>query len=197
MGGDEQKRSEELLAKIRKEQKEEESEANTHPQSLTQEDNENLAYYYGSQRRVEPEKPRSNPRVQEIADAIKKSPTTIRLKFLVNERQQKYAELQQLFKDSKSTSVSGILHILTGDGQTSLLNSQQQKNRIDNKNNEIRKIDFEIQQLRTHQTQELAMLAKKTTTVTQVSQEKMFCQYCGAQNETDAVYCKKCGKKIA
>jgi len=24
----------------------------------------------------------------------------------------------------------------------------------------------------------------------------VFCRFCGAQNETDAVYCKKCGKNI-
>jgi hypothetical protein len=26
---------------------------------------------------------------------------------------------------------------------------------------------------------------------------KMFCRYCGEKNEDDAVFCKKCGKKIA
>jgi len=27
--------------------------------------------------------------------------------------------------------------------------------------------------------------------------EKIYCQYCGTQNKSDAVFCKKCGKKIA
>lgn len=27
--------------------------------------------------------------------------------------------------------------------------------------------------------------------------EKIFCQYCGTENKSDAVFCKKCGKKIA
>ncbi len=30
-----------------------------------------------------------------------------------------------------------------------------------------------------------------------VPAEKRFCQYCGAENRTDAVFCQKCGKKIA
>jgi ribosomal protein L40E len=29
------------------------------------------------------------------------------------------------------------------------------------------------------------------------TKEKIFCRYCGFQNEVDAVYCKKCGKNIA
>jgi len=27
--------------------------------------------------------------------------------------------------------------------------------------------------------------------------ERIYCQYCGTQNKSDAVFCKKCGKKIA
>lgn len=30
-----------------------------------------------------------------------------------------------------------------------------------------------------------------------VSAEKMYCRYCGTENKTDAVFCVKCGKKIA
>lgn len=30
-----------------------------------------------------------------------------------------------------------------------------------------------------------------------VSVEKMYCRYCGTENKTDAVFCVKCGKKIA
>lgn len=29
------------------------------------------------------------------------------------------------------------------------------------------------------------------------SAEKIYCQYCGTENKSDAVFCKKCGKKIA
>jgi len=28
------------------------------------------------------------------------------------------------------------------------------------------------------------------------SKDKFFCRYCGAENEADAVYCEKCGKKL-
>jgi len=28
-------------------------------------------------------------------------------------------------------------------------------------------------------------------------QEKLFCRYCGVENEGDAVFCMKCGKKIS
>ena len=30
----------------------------------------------------------------------------------------------------------------------------------------------------------------------QVESKKMFCRYCGAENEYDAVFCQKCGRKI-
>ncbi len=30
-----------------------------------------------------------------------------------------------------------------------------------------------------------------------VTAERRFCQYCGVENRTDAVFCQKCGKKIA
>jgi len=29
------------------------------------------------------------------------------------------------------------------------------------------------------------------------SENKFFCRYCGAENQGDAVFCEKCGKKIA
>jgi uncharacterized membrane protein len=29
-----------------------------------------------------------------------------------------------------------------------------------------------------------------------VSEEKMFCRYCGAENKVDAIFCQKCGEKI-
>lgn len=30
-----------------------------------------------------------------------------------------------------------------------------------------------------------------------VSTEKKFCRYCGTENKVDAVFCEKCGKRIA
>jgi transcription elongation factor Elf1/ribosomal protein L40E len=119
------------------------------------------------------------------------NPQTRRLRFLVSEREQKCAELEQIVKQTKSARTSGILHALTGDAQTTILQMQQMNARAQNIQSEIRKIDFEIQQLQSE-------IANKGRQNTQTAvEEKIFCRYCGVQNETDAVFCKKCGKKIA
>lgn len=115
-------------------------------------------------------------------------PLTRRLRFLISEREQKCAELEQIVKQTKSARTSGILHALTGDAQTTILQMQQMNARAQDIQSEIRKIDFEIQQLQSEMTN------KSTQSV---AEEKMFCRYCEVQNETDAVFCKKCGKKIA
>lgn len=120
------------------------------------------------------------------------NPRTKRLKFLVSEREQKCAEMEQIAKRKRSTGSSSILHAILGDGiETHLLEMQQMNARLSDIQGEIRKIDFEIEQLQSE-------IANKGTQNTQtVVEEKMFCRYCGVPNETDAVFCKKCGKKIS
>jgi 4-amino-4-deoxy-L-arabinose transferase-like glycosyltransferase len=39
-------------------------------------------------------------------------------------------------------------------------------------------------------------VAVPPSTSTAVPQEKIYCVYCGAENPADAVFCRKCGKKI-
>jgi hypothetical protein len=115
-------------------------------------------------------------------------PLTRRLRFLLSEREQKGAEMEQIRKQVKTTGVSGFL---SGDAQTTILQMQQMNGRLNDIQGEIRKIDFEIQQLQSE-------IDNKGTQNTQTAnEEKVFCRYCGIPNEADAVFCKKCGKKIA
>lgn len=119
-----------------------------------------------------------------------KNPLIMRLNFLKGERQQKCSEMEQIRKQVKTTGVSGFLHALSGDAQTTILQMQQMNGRLNDIQGEIRKIDFEIQQLQSE-------IDNKGTQNTQTAnEEKVFCRYCGIPNEADAVFCKKCGKKI-
>ena len=71
-----------------------------------------------------------------------------RLEFLMNERQQKVRELEQISSQVKGVGASGILHSLLGDSTTHQLQMQQIQARIADINSQIRSIDFEINTLR-------------------------------------------------
>jgi transcription elongation factor Elf1/ribosomal protein L40E len=122
---------------------------------------------------------------------VDENPLIMRLNFLKGERQQKCVEMEQIAKQKKSTGSSSILHAILGDGiETHMLEMQQMNARLSDIQGEIRRIDFEIQQLQSE-------IDNKGTQNTQTAnEEKVFCRYCGIPNEADAVFCKKCGKKI-
>ena len=42
----------------------------------------------------------------------------------------------------------------------------------------------------------VAPIVKPKSQQPQVESKKMFCRYCGAENEYDAVFCQKCGRKM-
>jgi len=119
----------------------------------------------------------------ESIDAMKK-----RLEFMKNERQQKQAELERLAKESKSTGTRSFLHAILGDNiATQELELQHMTTRAEDIKSQIRKLDFEIQQL------ESDLENRKTTSP---ALGRIFCRYCGVENETDAIFCKKCGKNM-
>lgn len=103
-----------------------------------------------------------------------------RYKFLIYRRQLKVDEIQKLEADKKKTSISGFLHILTGDGQTSILNLQQMNTRINQLITEINEIDFDLNELDAEARQA----------------NQVFCPHCAAVNEIDTDLCQRCGKKI-
>ena len=77
--------------------------------------------------------------------------TKRRIDFLINERQQKQAEVERLLSGRKITGVSGALHTLLGDSSataTRTLELQQTNERINDLNSQIRALDFEISNLR-------------------------------------------------
>jgi hypothetical protein len=137
-------------------------------------------------------------------------PTVLNVKFLIDEREKKCEEIKKLNSDLARTGVVGILSVFangSGPAQTTHLNMQQINGRISDIQSEIRKIDFEIQQSLIDQSQKMSYNGQPVppppppTEAVMVTQNNVltsvFCRYCGFKNENDAVYCKKCGKKIA
>jgi ribosomal protein L40E len=120
-----------------------------------------------------------------------------RLEFLIRERDHKRAEAEQLVKKWHSTRREGIFGALIGtkDTQTTAQRMEHTKNRVEDLNSEIRKLNFEIKQLESEiKNRSEVTVTSKTPEASSLS--KTFCRYCGVENETDAVFCKKCGKKI-
>jgi predicted RNA-binding Zn-ribbon protein involved in translation (DUF1610 family) len=74
--------------------------------------------------------------------------TKRRIEFLMNEREQRVRELEQIRSQAKGVATSGILHALLGDSTTRQLELQQMNTRINDINSQIRSIDFEINTLR-------------------------------------------------
>ncbi|MGA3193157.1 MAG: SHOCT domain-containing protein [Candidatus Bathyarchaeia archaeon] len=100
-----------------------------------------------------------------------------RLEFLINERQQKQAELEQLAKSSKKTGVSGVLHAMLGDGvETHMLEMQQMKARAADLNSQIRSLDFEINTLR-------SALSSSSSAVVPSRTRRFTCPNCGVSRD--------------
>ena len=123
-----------------------------------------------------------------------------RLEFLVNERKQKYAEIQELGKQGKTTSISGILHALTGDASTSLLHQQQIINRMEDINSQIRRLDFEIDTLKAEISKSEPLTYEQPGFKAGVTfSSRRSCSSCGkdiSQFPTDIEHCPYCGSKL-
>lgn len=116
-----------------------------------------------------------------------------RLEFLKNERQQKYSELQQLGELGKTQSLSAILHSLTGDGSTSLLHQQQNINRINDINSQIRRLDFEINSLE----EEIGNSKERDDSLTQGYRYEWHHEEMPKEGTVRHHYCPSCRKDIS
>ena len=108
-----------------------------------------------------------------------------RLEFLVNERRRKHTEYEELRKQGKTTGISGILHALTGDAQTTLLQQQQIINRMNDINSQVRRLNFEIETLEAE--------------IRKSEEGKRNCSSCGkdiSRFPTDIEHCPYCGSKL-
>jgi flagellar capping protein FliD len=116
-----------------------------------------------------------------------------RLEFLRNERQQKQAELERLEQRTNSTGGSALLHAILGDGvETHMLEMQQMKARAEDISSQIRRLDFEIDTLKTD------MRKREADPITQYYRTRQ-CSSCGkdiSQFPADALHCPYCGSKL-
>ena len=123
-----------------------------------------------------------------------------RLEFLENERTQKYAEIQELGKQGKTTGISGILHALTGDAQTSILHQQQTINRMKDINSQIRRLDFEIDTLKAEISKsEQSAYERACSLAYEHERQQRSCSSCGkaiSQFPKDIEHCPYCGSKL-
>jgi len=95
-----------------------------------------------------------------------------RLEFAINEREQKVRELEQIRSQVKGVGVSGVLHSLLGDSQTSQLHLQQMQARVADINSQIRALDFEINTLR-------SALSSGSSTTGSSTARRFTCPNCG------------------
>jgi hypothetical protein len=107
-----------------------------------------------------------------------------RLKYLSAERNDKVEEINQLSKSIEIAGRSGKLRALIGDPQTTILSMEQMNARIRDIGSEVRRIDYEIDELE-------SQLKKNNAESTEGS---YVCAYCGAENEEGTVFCNKCGR---
>jgi prefoldin subunit 5 len=128
----------------------------------------------------------ANHQIHEVCSTLSESVETMkkRLEFLVNERQQKAVELQQLGQQAKSAGTSAILAALTGDASTRLLHQQQIIDRMRDISGQIRKLDFEISTLET-EIKEREEKARQCPScrkdISQFPAEIIHCPFCGSK----------------